>query len=592
MPNVKFIFFIFLTIFQTLLFSSQDNILKNLTNEERAYLLLNKNIKICVESRLPFEAISNNKYIGISADYFDLISQKTGINFQPIQTNSWLETLKKGKTRECDILPLAMETPERKVYMNFTKPYLVIPLVIATTLNKPFIADLPDVISKRLGLIKGYAYTKYLKTKYPNIEIVEFNTVYDGLIALEQNKIYGFIGDQKTISYEISHSFSTSIKISGRAEQNLKLGIAVRNDNPLLYSIVSKAVKSIEINQIKKIENKWASVVYEHKFNYSSLWKILIFISIVALIFFYRYWKTRKFNQKLQELNLRLKEREESFRYLVNNAYEGIAVVQNKRLVFVNPRMSEMTGYTHDVLLNLENFLPLIAPEARETMMDNHLNRLAGKGSPIRYESLFLKKDGTIYPIELTGVLISWNNYPATLNIVSDISERKAAEESIRFMALHDNLTRLPNRYLLMERLEQSLAQARRSKQLLGICFIDLNGFKLVNDTYGHNIGDKLLQGVANRLQKLMRTSDTLARMGGDEFVILLPQINGQIGVEALIARIEEALESPFQFDSLELKSQVSIGYALFPENGETAKELLMVADQKMYHDKQNKKKQ
>ncbi|MDD2557579.1 MAG: sensor domain-containing diguanylate cyclase [Desulfuromonadaceae bacterium] len=232
----------------------------------------------------------------------------------------------------------------------------------------------------------------------------------------------------------------------------------------------------------------------------------------------------------------------------------------------------------------------VIAPEVRETIMANHLNRIAGKAAPNRYESLMLKRDGTISPIELTGVLISWNDSPATLNIVSDITERKASEEAVRFMALHDNLTQLPNRYLLMERLEQALAQTRRSKEPLAVLFMDLNGFKQVNDTHGHDVGDMLLKGIASRLQALMRDSDTLARMGGDEFVILLPRVDDRAGVETLIARINETLQSPFLFDSLEIHSHVSVGFSLFPENGDTAEELLRVADQQMYRAKKRSK--
>jgi len=293
----------------------------------------------------------------------------------------------------------------------------------------------------------------------------------------------------------------------------------------------------------------------------------------------------------LEKSNLKLQQSEESFRNLTDNAFEGIAVVQNKRLVYINPRMCEMTGYDKDSLLNLESFLPLIAPEARETMMANHLKRLAGEAAPNRYESLFLKRDGTIYPIELTGVLISWNNSPATLNIVSDISERKAAEEKVRFMALHDNLTGLPNRYLLQERLERALSQARRTNQPLALLFMDLNGFKQVNDTHGHDVGDMLLKGVAGRLQTLVRDSDTLARMGGDEFVILLPQVNGQSGVATLMSRIDESLRPPFQFGSLEVQSHASVGFALYPEHGNTEEELLRAADRKMYNVKHLKRK-
>lgn len=324
---------------------------------------------------------------------------------------------------------------------------------------------------------------------------------------------------------------------------------------------------------------------------YSWLWKGFATAVVIIFLFTYRFRKINRLNQELQLLNMKLKESEDSFRYLVNAAHEGICVVQNKKLVYVNPRMSEMTGYDEESLLNLDNFLPLIAPEAREMIMANHQKRLAGKASPVRYESQFLKRDGTIYPIELTGVLINWNNSPATMNIVSDISERKASEEAIRFMALHDNLTRLPNRYLLMERLERSLALAKRSKNPLGILFMDLNGFKQINDTYGHDVGDMLLKAVTERIQKLMRDSDTLARMGGDEFVILLPQVDGPAGIETLIERIQDSFHLPFKLDTLEVKSHASVGFSLFPDHGNTVEELLNVADKNMYKIKHSKTK-
>ncbi len=571
---------------------NRAKIIADLTKEEKEYLALKKTIKVCIDpSWMPLEAISNNRHVGMSADYLNLISQKLGIDFQFVPTETWIESVEKGKSRECDIFSLAMATPERKTYLSFTTPYIVIPLVIATTKDKPFIADLSDVIKQRIGLVKGYAFTEFLRTEYPKMELVEFDTLHDGLVALEKNKIFGFIDNLTTISYEITQSFSSSIKISGRVNRNWELAIAVRNDDPVLLGILDKAVRSIDSNAIKQIHSKWIAVTYDQQFNYSLLWKILAAFVVFMLLFISRYRRINRFNSKLQELNMKLNETEGSFRYLVNNAHEGIAIIQNKRMIYINPRICEMTGYDQDSLLNMESFLPLIAPEARETIMANHLKRISGKAAPVRYESLILKRDGTICPIELTGVLISWNNSPATLNILSDISERKAAEEAIRFMALHDNLTRLPNRYLLMERLEQSLAQARRSKQPLAVLFMDLNGFKQVNDTYGHDVGDMLLKGVADRVRTLMRDSDTLARMGGDEFVILLPRVDGQAGVETLIARINEALQSPFLFESLEVQSRASVGFSLFPENGDTAEELLHVADQQMYIAKKRSKK-
>ncbi len=566
--------------------------LPDFTNEEKEYLARHGTVRVCVDPDwMPFESISNGKYVGMGADYLELISRKSGISFQLVPTASWSETLSKAETRECDILALAMQTPERSEYLNFTTPYIVIPLVIATTKDKPFIADLPEVIRERIGMVKDYAFTEVLKSEYPEMDIVEYETVYAGLEALEKGETYGFIDNLTTIAYEITRSFSSSLKISGRVERNWELGIAVRNDDPVLLGILDKAIRSIDKNAVQEIQAKWISVIYEQPFDYSLLWKVLAALGVVISMVVFRYRRVHRFNLTLKALNRRLRESEASFRSLIDNAHDGIAVVQNRRFAYVNPSVCALTGYGKDALLGLETFLLLVDPEHRGTMLTNHINRLEGRPAPVKYESLLVRADGSRCPIEMTGVLIGWNGAPATLNVLADISERKETEEAVRFMALHDNLTRLPNRYLLKERLERALAQARRGGEPLALLFMDLDDFKDVNDAYGHEVGDLLIRGVAERLQSLMRDSDTLARMGGDEFVILLPQVDGRAGAETLIARIGDAMKSPFLFDPPEIRGHVSVGYALFPEDGETEEDLLRVADQRMYLDKQEKKR-
>lgn len=555
-----------------------------LTQAEINYLSQHNNIKVCVDPNwMPFEAIANNKHVGMSAEYLAIISKKLAVNFQLVPAKTWTESLNNAKSRVCDIFSLAMATPERETYMAFTEPYIVVPLVIATTKDKPFIAALPDVLNHRIGLVKGYAFNEFLRQEYPNIDVMEFDNVYQGLAALEKNQIYGFVDNLSVVSYEIGKSFSASLKISGRINRNWELGIAVRNDDPMLFSILTKAVNSIDRNTVHNIQTKWAAVTYEHQFNYSLLWKILTIIAVIIFLFVYRLVKINKFNQTLRQLNNKLKESEESFRHLVNLAYEGICVIQNQRLVFVNPRACEMSGYDEQALLSEASFLSFIAPNERETTLTHYNNRLAGIPSPIRYESKMIKRDGSIYPVEITGVLISWNNSPATMNFISDITERKQAEASIRHMAMHDPLTHLPNRFLLKERLEHALTVAKRTKQPLGLLFMDLNGFKQVNDTYGHDIGDRLLKAVTERILKLMRESDTLARIGGDEFVMLLPQVDGRMGIQTLITRINQSFEAPFKLGEIDVNSSISIGFSLFPEHGDTAEALLHVSDQDMY---------
>lgn len=310
---------------------------------------------------------------------------------------------------------------------------------------------------------------------------------------------------------------------------------------------------------------------------------ILMGLCVAALLCLIRYRRVIKENQYLVQ---NLRESTDSFRYLVETAHEGIAVVQNKRLVYFNPRMCEMSGYNEAELKALPSFMPLIDPSARDEMLANHLRRLAGEAAPQRYESLFLRKDGISYPIELSGVAIVWQGQPATLNMLTDISERKAAEKKTQYLAHHDSLTGLPNRLALRERLKQTLSLAERSKIPFAVLFIDLNQFKQINDTYGHDVGDALLQQVAKRIEQQLRETDTLARIGGDEFVVLLTQVTDRQGVKKSMARIEAAMAQPFQAQHHTLQCHVSQGAALFPDDGASTQALLSVADKNMYVDK------
>ncbi|WP_309043621.1 diguanylate cyclase domain-containing protein [Marinobacter sediminicola] len=317
-------------------------------------------------------------------------------------------------------------------------------------------------------------------------------------------------------------------------------------------------------------------------------WSVSLLLLILLLA---GAWCLLRFRRAMAAQSLlvqELREGADSFRYLVENAHEGIAVVQNTRLVYLNPRMCEMSGYGEAELKALPSFMPLIHPSARDEMMANYQRRIAGEGAPHRYESLFLRKDGTSYPIEISGAAIVWGGQPATLNMLSDISDRKAAEEKILYLAHHDSLTGLVNRSVLNERIKQTIGLAQRSKDPFAVLFIDLNAFKQVNDTYGHEAGDALLQQVAQRIKQQLRDTDTFARIGGDEFVVLLPQIKDNQGVNQIMARIEEAMAELFQIQHHTLQCHVSQGAALYPEDGTSVQALLSQADKNMYADKCN----
>lgn len=320
--------------------------------------------------------------------------------------------------------------------------------------------------------------------------------------------------------------------------------------------------------------------------SHSFFWSVILILAVFLLVGVWGFLRYRRAVSRQSLLIRDLRESADSFRYLVETAHEGIAVVQNTRLVYLNPRMCEMSGYDETELKALSSFMPLIHPSARDEMMANYQRRVAGGAAPQRYESLFLRKDGSSYPIELSGVAIVWGGQPATLNLLSDISDRKAVEKKMLYLAHHDSLTGLVNRSVLHERLKHAIGLAQRSHDPFAVLFIDLNGFKKVNDTYGHEAGDVLLQQVAIRIKPQLRDTDTLARIGGDEFVVLLAQIKGNEGVKYIMARIQGAMAEPFQIKQHTLHCHVSQGAALYPEDGTSVKALLSQADKNMYADK------
>lgn len=172
--------------------------------------------------------------------------------------------------------------------------------------------------------------------------------------------------------------------------------------------------------------------------------------------------------------------------------------------------------------------------------------------------------------------------------IYDDVTERRQAEERAHHLAHHDMLTDLPNRTLIGDRIRQALTKAKRDKTRMALMFVDLDKFKPINDNFGHDIGDLLLKEAAKRLQDCMRESDTVARVGGDEFIVLLPTIEVDIDAMVVAEKICHALGQPFELDGHHLNISCSIGVAIYPEHGSDEEQLVKHADVAMYHAKQS----
>jgi len=278
------------------------------SNEEKEYLRNKGTINVCVDPNwMPFEKLSTSgKHIGISADFFQLFQKQLDNKLEVIPTDTWADSLIMAKSRQCDILALAMKTPDRDKYLNFTDPYLVIPNVIATSVNHPFIENIEDVLDSPIGSVKGYAVTEILKHKYPKINLVEVNNDQEGISMLQRGDISEYIGTMASIGYIIQQQRIVDVKISGKLDNDMLLGIAVRNDEPLLLSVFQKIVSPVSDEEKKSILNKWMSVKYDQGFNYNLFWKIIALVLVFAFMMLYWSNKLRKLNVELQKANHKL----------------------------------------------------------------------------------------------------------------------------------------------------------------------------------------------------------------------------------------------------------------------------------------------
>lgn len=298
----------------------------------------------------------------------------------------------------------------------------------------------------------------------------------------------------------------------------------------------------------------------------------------------------------------RLRASERLHRYLVESSPDLIFTLDPQaRFTYINPRIESLLGYERHQLLN-RPFATILLPDdvTRVEMLTSNPDNAPASGYNLE---LRLCRNRAGWPRASMGhITVALNAMPmyakgegepiqkhlGTYGVARDISERKRAEEIISFQAYHDQLTHLPNRVLFKDRLEVAIAQATRRSGSLAVMFVDIDRFKLVNDTYGHSEGDLLLRGVATRLKETLRRGDTLARLGGDEFTILLPDINQPEDAEIIARKVLDLMQMPFQLSRGDFRVSASIGIALFPRDGDSAESLTQHADVAMYQVKRS----
>ena len=440
-----------------------------LTEEETTFLAAREKINLGIVKQLsPIEFINEQgDFSGINRDVINLIKDRTSIDFNYVAFDTWQQLYDALLTDKIDMLGSITPTPERKKLMLFSQSYWLMPWVMVHPQYYGRKTKLEDFYGKQVAIVKGYYLIANLRKKHPLITFKLVDNREQALVALQQERVDGFITTMASASQLLKQENIVTLVISMMEDVSLdKSHFAINKQLPLLKDIINKGLLTITEKEKQIIYDNWFTLAIK-------------------------------------------------------------------------------TGLDKNVVLQV--------------------------GAQI----------GVIILLVL-GFIIIWNR-----RLQVEIKHREQLEKIMKHMATHDELTGLANRVLLKDRLSTAIQFHQRQSLKMAVLFIDLDGFKNINDTHGHDVGDELLQQVALRLQGCVRSSDTVVRFGGDEFVLLLTGLHSPNEAAYVAEKVLKLMQKEFELAKREANIKAfigcSIGIAMYPADGDNDTDLLKTADTMMY---------
>ena len=546
---------------------------------------------------LPYEAFDGNgNYIGIVAEHLKLIEQKSGLRFKALSVSSWGESLRMAS--EGRVAVISGDAADAILNLRFrpVEPYSHNPIVIVTNAGEDYVENLEQIKGRRIAIVKDYGYAADIHRYYPDIGFIEVENIQRGLSGVAEGRLDAMLAPMALTSYHMAELGLHNVKVVGKTPIVMDLTLFVDRDQPLLHSIVEKSLHAISHKDSQAILQRWIQQEYVEKTDYG----LLLYLGLLSLaaLTVALTWnlslrrqieRRRKVEMALQRLMDQLQRSEAKFRQLVENSNDIIySLTPEGVFTFVSPAWTRLLGHaTAEVEgKSFTEFIHLDDLPSCQTFLQRvvvHGEHQEGMEYRVRHENGEWRwhASNASPRKDAAGAIIGYDG------LARDITERKRQEKLILHQAHYDSLTGLPNRLLAMDRLGQMLRQALRDSTQVAVLFLDLDDFKKVNDSLGHEVGDQLLVQCARRLGSVLRDTDTIGRLGGDEFIVLL----GGLADGSLAQRVADHLlaqfSRPFGVGERRLKITASIGIALYPTDGTEVSELLRNSDAAMYHAKQ-----
>ncbi|WP_218938123.1 EAL domain-containing protein [Billgrantia lactosivorans] len=557
-----------------------------LTEEERRFLDENEPIVFVSQSRYPpFEFLDgNDERHGMMVELAQWIATEAGFHAQLTDTH-FQQAQERVLSGDAHVLTSLFHSEARDRRFDFTQTVFEVPAAIFVAVERPDIALAEDLDGKRVATQRGDYAQEYLASRDIEVELVETDDFASAARAVMAGDADAMVGDEQIVFYYLySSGLQGSMK---RVGEPLYVGLnamAVAEGNALLQSILDKGIDHARASgTLDRLSEKWVGAELPgSEFDWRRYWPYGAGLALlVALIVAWNVRLRQVVRRKTAELRL--------VASVFSHAREGIVITDAKGdILEVNEAFTRITGYRRDEALGRNpRFLQSGRQERGfyQALWRELLEKGAWEG-----EIWNRRKSGETFPelLTISKVCDRQGRISHFVAVFTDISRHKDYERQLQNMAFFDSLTELPNRILLSDRLRQAMLAARRSGCKVSLAYLDLDGFKEINDRLGHDVGDRVLVRIAERLTSALREADTVARLGGDEFIIVLPEQSDVASVARLIARLLRRIAEPIEIEGDSLYVSGSIGVVHFsPEDEIEPEQLIRQADQAMYQAKQ-----
>ncbi|MES9964757.1 MAG: EAL domain-containing protein [Candidatus Sedimenticola sp. 20ELBAFRAG] len=570
-----------------------------LSPEERAWLSAHQNIRLAPDPEFnPVEYFdSEGRYLGMAADYVALVEKRLGINFEIVRLSNWNEALEQAKSRSIDMWGAASPTPQRLEYMRFTRPLFEVPAAIIVRKQVSRDLSMEDLKGMKVAVIDGYAAHDFILHTYPGLQIDPVPDVQTALRKVSFGLADAMVGNLVTATHYMEQEGIANLRVAGESGYLYSWAFATRRDWPELSSILDKALASLTAEEKQFIYNKWiglANTTWKPGKEFIITTLVLFSMALFVAVVGWNFTLKRKVSEQTEKLQGELEERHRNEQEILlaasvfSSTVEAIMITDpNSRILRVNPAFTRITGYTLEEAVG--NSPRLMRSGHYDKSFYTALWNTVNTEGSWQGEIWNRRKDGEVFPAweTITAVMNDAGYVTHYIGSFFDITERKMSEQHIAHLAHYDHLTELPNRRLFNERCNHALANAQRDSQRMAVLFLDLDRFKNINDTLGHPVGDQVLKVVSERLLSAVRDVDTVSRLGGDEFTVLLERIIDPQEAGQVARKLLKQFEEPLHIEDQELRVTPSIGISIYPNDGTDVTTLVKNADVAMYRAKQ-----